>query len=203
MAYLLSQEWFRDIGGTDAVINRALELAKNSVRLDETNSQCQLHLAWIYLNRQDFDLAEHHYRRALELNPNSASNLTGMGDLLMFMGRPEEAIEWYKRSRIVDPHFNPTWWWRMFGVAHFVAQRYDEAIAAFNRSAGVPAWAKVYIAASHALAGRLENAQHSAAEALKLAPQFSSKKFAAREPFMRPQDRGRLLEGLGKAGLPE
>ena len=203
LAYLLSQEWFRDIGGTDAVIDRALELAKNSVRLDETNSQCQLHLAWIYLNRQDFDLAEHHYRRALELNPNSAVNLTGMGDLLMFMGRPEEAIEWYKRSRIVDPHFNPTWWWRMLGVAHFVAQRYDEAIAAFNRSAGVPAWAQVYIAASHALAGRLESAQHSAAEALKLSPQFSSKKFAAREPFMRPKDRERLLEGFGKAGLPE
>jgi tetratricopeptide (TPR) repeat protein len=203
LAYLLSQEWFRDISGSDAVLDRALELAKNGVRLDETNSQCQLHLGWIYLNRQDFDLAEHHYRRAIDLNPNSASNLTGMGDLLMFIGRSDEAIEWYKRSRTVDPYFNPTWWWRMLGVAHFVSHRYDEAIASFSRSASMPAWAQAYMAASHALSSRLESAQHCAAEVLRLSPKFSSTRFAAREPFMRPQDRERLLEGFGKAGLPD
>jgi hypothetical protein len=37
----------------------------------------------------------------------------------------------------------------MVGAAHFIAHRYDEAIAAFNRSANVPAWAAAYIAASH------------------------------------------------------
>src|SRR4030095_15028519 len=92
LAYLLSQEWVRDMTGSNAALDRALELAKNGVRLDETNSQCHLILGWVCLNRQDFDLAEHHYQRAIDLNPNSAYNLTGMAVLLMFIGRPDEAI---------------------------------------------------------------------------------------------------------------
>jgi adenylate cyclase len=203
LAYLLSQEWFRDMSGSDAVLDRALALAKNGVRLDETNNHCQHTLGWIYLMRQDFDLAEYHYQRAIDLNPNSASSLTDMGNLLMFIGRPDEAIEWYKRSRTVDPHFNPPWWWRMVGAAHFIAHRYDEAIAAFNRSANVPAWAAAYIAASHALAGRLESAQRSAAEVLRLWPEFSSRTFVAKEPFKLAGDREHLREGFSKAGLPE
>jgi len=203
LAYLLSQEWGRDMSGSDAVLDRALELAKNGVRLDETNNHCQHTLGWIYLLRQEFDLSEHHYQRAIDLNPNSASSLTDMGNLLMFIGRPDEAIEWYKRSRTVDLHFNPVWWWRMVGAAHFIAHRYDEAIAAFNRSANVPAWAAAYMAASHALAGRLESARRSAAEVLRLWPEFSSRTYVAKEPFKLAHDRKHLLEGFGKAGLPE
>jgi adenylate cyclase len=191
------------MSGSNAVLDRALELAKNGVRLDETNSECHLCLGWVYLVRQDFDLSEHHYRLAVDLNPNSARSFTGMGDVLMMTGRPDEAIEWYKRTRIVDPHFNPSWWWRMVGLAHFIAHRYDEAIAAFSRSANMPAWAEAYIAASHALAGRLDSAQRCGAEVLRLLPDFSSKSFAAKEPYKLPHDRERLLDGLGKAGLPD
>jgi adenylate cyclase len=91
----------------------------------------------------------------------------------------------------------------MVGIAHFIAYRYDEAIAAFNRSANVPAFAEAYIAASHALAGRLETAQRCGVGVLRLSPEFSSKRFAAKEPFKIAQDRERMLDGLRKAGLPE
>jgi Flp pilus assembly protein TadD len=114
------QDWFREATGSRDALDRAVELAKRSVRLDDTNSQCHQNLGWIYLNRQDFDLAEHHYRRALDLNPNSAVNVTGMGDLLVHTGRADEAIEWYSQAKVIDPHFNPSWWWRAIGVAHFV-----------------------------------------------------------------------------------
>jgi len=203
LAYWLSQVWFRDTSGSDAALDRALELAKNGVRLDETNSHCQHMLGWVYLLRQDFDLAEHHCQLAIDLNPNSVYGLTTMGDLLIFAGWPDEGIAWYRRARAVDPHFNPSWWWRMVGVAHFTAQRYDEAIAAFNRSANVPAWAAAYMTASHALAGRPESVQRCMAEVQRLLPEFSSNGFVAKEPFKLPHDRERLLDGLGKAGLPE
>jgi hypothetical protein len=91
----------------------------------------------------------------------------------------------------------------MIGVAHFIAQRYDEAIASFSRSANMPAWAEAYVAAAHALAGRLDSAQRCAANVLKLSPEFSSERFLAKEPFKRPHDRQRLLDGVRKAGLPE
>jgi TolB-like protein len=203
LAYLLTQVWFRDTSGSSVALDRALDFAKSGGRLDETNSHCQQILGWVYLVRQEFDLAEHHYQRGLDLNPNSAFGLTGMGDLLMFIGRPDEAIEWYKKSRSVDPHFNPSWWWRMVGNAHFIARRYDEAIAAYNRSENVPVWAAAYIAASHALCGRVESAQRCAAEVLRREPEFSIKRFVAKEPFKFEHDRKHLSEGLREAGLPE
>ena len=53
------------------------------------------------------------------------------------------------------------------------------------------------------LAGRLESAQRSAVEVMRLWPEFSSRTFVAKEPFKFAHDREHLLEGFGKAGLPE
>jgi adenylate cyclase len=91
----------------------------------------------------------------------------------------------------------------MLGVIHFAARRYDETIAAYNRTPALPFWGSAYTAASHALALRSEDARRHAAEVLRLKPDFSLRIFAAKEPYRQASERDRLLEGLRKAGLPE
>jgi adenylate cyclase len=119
------------------------------------------------------------------------------------VGRPEESLECFKQARLVDPHFNPAWWTHMLGVAHFTARHYDEAIAAFGRSSTNPLWVRAYLAACHALTDKHESARELSREVLRLAPEFSASRFVEKEPYERPVDRERLLEGLRKAGLPE
>jgi adenylate cyclase len=203
LAHAIFLEWFRDMGDTNAALDRALVLAQKAVQLDENDTECKNMLGWVYLFRKSFDLAEQHMRRALELNPGDPEEHAWMGALCSFLGKPEEAVEWFAQAKRLDPFFEPVWYWHMLGIAHFVACRYDDAIAVLSRSATMPIWVPAYLAACHALMGRIDHAQAFAAEVVRRAPDFSLTRLAAKEPYKRPADRERLLEGMRKAGLPE
>jgi adenylate cyclase len=199
LAHSLYLEWYRDPAGSDATLDRALALAKKAVELDPNDNVCQDLLGWIYQQQGSFELAEHHKRRALDLNPNSPEQVTCTGVLYTFLGQPDEAVGWFEQARRLDPHFEPTWYWPLLGVAHFVAGRY---ILVLGRSPTMPVWVRAYLAACHALLGEIDRARALGAEVLRPAPNFSSTAFVAKERFKRPADRDRLLEGLRRAGLP-
>ena len=203
LAHAMFLEWFRDMSGSDATLDRAFGLAKKAVALDENDSTCQFVLGWLHLFRRSFDLAEQYYQRALELNPNNPEQVARMGFLDVFMGRPDAAIEWLMQAKLLDPYFNPISYYHALGTAYFVAQRYDEAIAAFSRSSTMPVWVQAYLAACHALTGKIDLAKSFAAEVVRLTSDFSSVRLVAKEPYKRLSDRELLLDGLRKAGLPE
>ena len=203
LAYVIFLEWFRDMSGSDTALNRAFEMAKKAAALDENDSTCQSALGWIHLFRRSFDLAEQYNQRALELNPNDPEQFVQMGGLYVFLGRPDEAIEWLKQAKLLDPYFNPVSYWHFLGAAHFVAGRYAEAITALSRSSTMPAWVQAYLAASHALANKIDRAMEFAAQLVRLTPDFSATRLAAKEPYKRPTDGEHLLDGLRKAGLPK
>jgi adenylate cyclase len=203
LSYALINEWFQEMTDSAAALDRALEMAKRAVQLDDTNSASNQHLGWVYLVRRAYDLAEYYLQRALALNPNSPVSLVGIADWLTYVGRADEASEWLKKARLLDPHYNPHWWWRTVGLAHFNESKYDEAIADFSRSPILHAWVHAYIAASHALAQRTESARESVAEVLRLKPALSIAHLVAKEPYKRLADQEHLIGGLRKAGLPE
>jgi adenylate cyclase len=195
-------EWFRDMTESDIALGHAFELAKKAVALDEGDSTCQSVMGWMYLFRKSFDLADQYYRRALELNPNDPETLARMSFLYAFLGRPDDAFGWLKQARVLDPYFNSTWYWHNLGLSHFIAHRYEEAIAAFSRSSTMPFWVRAYLAACYRLTNVIDRARELAAEILRMAPDFSSARLAAKEPFRHAADREHLLEGMRKAGLP-
>jgi adenylate cyclase len=203
LAYSLSLEWRCDTSGSNVALDRALELAKKAVHLDDANSECNHILGWVYLVRGAFDLAEHYYQRALALNPSSPLNVQGIAEWLAYVGRADEAMKWFRQAKLIDPLYNPSWWWRMEGAAHFNAREYDEAIAAFSRSPIISDSVQAYIAASHALAHRPEDAREAVVQVLDLSSDFSASWFVSKEPYKRLVDRQHLLEGLRRAGLPE
>ncbi len=203
LAYMLTLEWWWDTSLSQSLLDRALELAKKAVALDQHDRLCHDVLGYVYLHRKAFDLAEQHKLRALELNPSDPEQVACMGILYTFLGRAEEGIAWLEQAKRVDPYYDPAWWWNMVGVAHFVAYRYEEALTAFNRSPSTPVWVRVYRAACHALLGQKDRAHEHAAEVLHQTPDFSLTCLAAKEMFKRPEDTTRLIEGMRAAGLPE
>jgi adenylate cyclase len=203
MANSYRLEWSRDMSGSDQLLDRALALAQRAVALDENNDACHQDLAWILMNRHAHELAEHHFLKALSLNPNRPSTLTSLGCLYAYLGRPDEALEYFKTARSLDPFFEPSYYWRMLGVVLFVARRPDEAISAFKKSPNLPFWVHGFLAACYAITDRMEDARRHAAEVLRLAPNFSIVRLATKDPFKSEVDRQYLIDGLRKAGLPE
>jgi TolB-like protein/Tfp pilus assembly protein PilF len=201
MAMTLMRDWFRAPTASDEILEHAFEHAQKAVTLDRNDSECQETLGWILLHRRSYDAAEEAYGRALELNPNSPDELSAMGAVCNFLGRPEEGLDWLQRAKQRDPHFDPTWYWHILGATCFNARRYDEAIASFGRSPSLPAWAQAYLAASHAKAGQPERARELSAKLLETTPEFSGTGLLAKEPYRQPADQLHLLEGLRKAGL--
>lgn len=197
LAMVLLRRWFR--GGAEAEIERALMHAERAVAIDSDDNECQETLGWVLLHRRDFELSERHYRRAVELNPNSPDELAAMGSACSYFGRPEEGIGWLELAKKVDPFFDPGWYWNLMGATHFNARRYEDALAAIARNASPPLWVRAYGAAAQALAGRAEAARALAAGIM--ADGFSAADLLHKEPYKLAADREHLAVGLRLAGL--
>jgi tetratricopeptide (TPR) repeat protein len=195
--------WSLDPAGSGDALERAVAAAKKAVALDENDSICHNALGWFQLLLRAFDLAEHHYRKGYGLNPNSATNVAGMGILHNYLGHPDEAMVWLEKAKQVDRFFEPTWYWRTRGIVHFVARRYDNALADFAHGPVVTLLARSYVAACYAHTDRTDRAREVAAEILARKPGFSMTQHLRTEPYKRQADIDHLAAGLRKAGLPE
>ncbi|XWX03756.1 tetratricopeptide repeat protein [Aggregatilineales bacterium SYSU G02658] len=76
-------------------INRALELRDNVLYHNEKGR--------IYIVSEEYALAEAAYNRALEIDPNNAVALSGLGDVAYFSGDVEGSIPFFIRSAEADP----------------------------------------------------------------------------------------------------
>jgi adenylate cyclase len=203
LGHMLLYDWYLDMGESDAALEQALALAEKAVTLDDNDYVCQLALGRTQLSRHAFDLAEYHCLRALELNRNSASLLAGIGDFYVSLGRRDEAMRYFKEARELDPFYEPTWYWPAVAAAHFLEHRYEEALGAFLRTANLQFWSEAYLAATYAMLGRREDAQRHVAGVLRVVPDFTIARYAAKEPLKQPADLAHLVEAMRRAGLPE
>jgi tetratricopeptide (TPR) repeat protein len=145
--------------------------------------------------------------RALVLNPNLAIAWSWSGWVRTFHGDPDAAIRHLDRAMRLSP-LDPHMFSMQCGTAfaHFYAGRYDEASSWAERSLREQAAhspALRILAASSALAGRLEDAPAAIERFRQLEPAFRISDLKERTPLRRPQDLARLADGLRKAGLPE
>jgi TolB-like protein len=73
-------------------MERALELAKKAVSLDDSHPCGYEGLSYIYAVTRQYDKAIAEAERAIVLDPNSADSNVALGYALQIAGRPEEAI---------------------------------------------------------------------------------------------------------------
>jgi TolB-like protein/DNA-binding winged helix-turn-helix (wHTH) protein len=155
----------------------------------------------------DLDNAAAMIDRALLLNPNLAAAWTYAGWIWIWRGEPEVALDHFARAMRLSP-LDPNAFSTQAGMAsaHFFAGRYDEASSWAQRSLREQAGHTPplrFLAASRALAGRLEDAHAAIARLRQLEPAFRISDLRDRIPLRRPQDLATLADGLRRAGLPE
>jgi TolB-like protein/Tfp pilus assembly protein PilF len=145
--------------------------------------------------------------QALALNPNLASAWTVSGWVRILLGQHETALEHFAHSMRLSP-VDPFMLVAQNGnaVAHFHAGRYDEASSwaekALREDPNYLPAVRV-LAASSALAGRLQEAQNAMARLRAIDPALRVSDLMDLNPRRRPEDTARYAEGLRKAGLPD
>jgi len=81
------------------------------LEIESTHAAAHINLGTLYYNRQDFGLAEKHYRQAIEADPRYALAYFDLGNVLDETGRVKDAIQTYKTAlqlapTYADAHYN-------------------------------------------------------------------------------------------------
>ena len=145
--------------------------------------------------------------RAVELNPNLALAWGIGGWMALVCGQPDSAIDrtaWAMRLSPLDPFMRG--WQSSIAIGHFLSGRYDQALSWTAKALQPdPDFATPWriAAASHALAGNVQQAQAACARLRELEPLLRVSNFRNLMGPLRPTDMAKWEEGLRKAGLPE
>jgi TolB-like protein len=206
-ACLVQAAYFGWRGRASECATDALEMARRAIAIDDREPLALDALASAYQFIGDNAAAESAARKALQLSPASTAAYGTLITALAFLGRADEAINTFALSERVSPR-DPDRSGRLMGLAnaYFVAERYDEAIAALNQFIALrPNWYGGYtnLAASLALIGRIDEARDAGKRIMELIPHFTLSRARRRPMYVRSTDVQRLFEGLRLAGIPE
>jgi TolB-like protein/class 3 adenylate cyclase len=145
--------------------------------------------------------------KALLINPNLAAAWFLGGFLRLLNGDPDDATAYFERAMRLSP-LDPEMYRMQAGMAmaHLFAGRLNTAsslaetvfrhLPSFLMPVGV-------MAASHALAGRQDEAERAMTRLRELDPTLRISSLADWLPIRRPKDLATLADGLRKAGLPD
>jgi adenylate cyclase len=201
-ACVLGQTWvYNWCADRDATFQQVAAELEVTLALDDNDSDVHRILAALNLNRADHDKAAYHQERALALNPNYDLVVVQQGELLTWLGRPEEGIDWIKKAMRLNP-YHPERFWGHLGRACYCAEKYGEAAEAFSRITRPDHTHHAFLAATFAQMGNAVAAAAHAAEVLKREPKFSVAAYLATQHYKHEADRRRHEAGLVKAGLP-
>jgi adenylate cyclase len=201
-ACVLGQQWVHgwcdDRDATWAQVRAELGTA---LALDDNDSDVHRILAAVNVAHDELDRAVYHQERALALNPNNDLIVVQQGELLTWLGRPEEGIEWIRKAMRLNP-YHPERFWNHLGRAYFVARRYGEAVEAFRRITRPDHTHHAFLAAASARLGDTGATAQAVREVLARAPGFTVASYMTTLHYLRAEDHAHHERALLDAGLP-
>jgi len=201
-ACVLGQTWANNWCESRAETQvRVMECLQTALALDDNDSDVHRILAAINVIQDDHDKAVYHQRRALGLNPNDDLVVVQQGEILTWLGQPEEGIEWIRKAMRLNP-YHPERFWSHLARACFTARRYQEAIDALRCISTPDALQRAARAACHAQLGETAAADEQRRATLAMAPSFTIAEVLATLHYKDPAHREHHRESLALAGFP-
>jgi tetratricopeptide (TPR) repeat protein len=208
LSYVYLQSiWYRDPAGRAALLDKAMELARTSVALDERDSLCRCVLGRAQCMAQDYEDAIAELEATVELNPSFAQGWFALAFTLVWCGREDEAIALLEQAVELSPRDPHLWtFYNARAFAHFSLGELKSAAFFARKGTRTPNathFPFATLAASLGLLGEREEAAAAAADLLERKPDYTCS-FAREDLFFcGNQDFiDRYAEGLRRAGVP-
>ena len=186
-------------------LKQALELFRKAIKLDDSLATAHSSLGIYSMYARQYDTALAEGKRAIELQPNLPDVVISYASILSWLGKPEEAISFFKEGLRLTPK-PPTAYLRLFAGALRDSGQYEEAIAQAQKATeqepnDLISW--ITLVSSLSLEGREEDARTAAKEILRIKPNFSVGSYEKRAPQKDRATVKRYCDALRAAGLPE
>ncbi|MXN64453.1 tetratricopeptide repeat protein [Stappia sp. GBMRC 2046] len=188
------------VSSFDEIHDQVRDLALHAIRLDQNDYRAHWVLGFLNTHMGKHAQGLACFDRALSINPNDANVLVWSSEVLIYWGRPEEALERCERALRLNPNCPDFYYW-LRGFACFHLGRYEDALSDLERMIE-PQYARRLLAATYAHLGRLEEAKAEAAQYMKIDPEFSISEWSKTEYYKVPEELRRFVDGLEKAGFP-
>ena len=191
---------------------RHLEFAERAVALDEADSRSHYAMVCSCLLIGQFERADRHAVRALELNPSEYHNLCSRGYTLMSLGRHEDSLACFNQSLRRNP-LAPNSCLLALGLIEYLETNYGQSAAALSRMTAAAVQRASTLAAACAQLGHKEAARTAALEFRHLSEEVPVCPTGSETldwqafwrlayPYLKEEAFERVLEGIGKAELP-
>ncbi|MDX8481673.1 winged helix-turn-helix domain-containing protein [Mesorhizobium sp. VK24D] len=183
------------------VLDQARDRALHAIALSPDAARCHRMLALIllYRGRDEYDAAERHFARALDLNPYDADTLAQIGHFRALRGDGEAGLALLDKAIQLNP-MHPGWYYADRAAALFVLGRYRDVVASLSCLPRKSALQWAWLAACHALEGDAEKAWACAGQGRALEPGVTMADILAEMRMERAEDRERMRLGLQSAG---
>jgi adenylate cyclase len=182
-------------------LDSALMFATKGSTLDPSSSQIYWILGQVHLYHREYEQALQATRKAIELSPSNADARILLARILIFSGDPKESVHLIEEAMRINPYY-PMQYLMNIGIAYFVDEKYDKAEAtllkAANRNPGAQR-VRMWLAATYANAGKIEEAAWEFQELMTLNPSFSVDSIERSIPFRDETVRDRLVNGIRTA----
>ncbi|MFQ6021537.1 MAG: adenylate/guanylate cyclase domain-containing protein [Acidiferrobacterales bacterium] len=184
-------------------LQQAHELAQRAVALDDSLPQVHWVLGEVHLFSKHHAEAIEEVEKAIALDANHADAYGLLALTLHYAGTPKDSVALMEKAMRLNPRY-PLDYLYVLGEIYFTLGRYDKAIDAFERALErnpVAQRPRMWLAASYAHAGRIDDAEWEVEQLVTLAPDFSLRRMQQVIPYKDPAHLEKLLNGLRKAGL--
>jgi len=183
------------------ILGRAEEMAQKALNLDDADVRAHVILGRIHIFHHRYAQAKAEMDRTIAINPNDAHGLAGRGNVLMWLGQTDAAIEALEQAQRIDPELNAIDR-NALSLAYYLKRRYEAAIgqAELNlRETAAANFSRIVLAAAYAQQDRIEDAAAVVTVIRRTDPTFEPLAFGSK--FLDPGDLEHLRDGFRKAGL--
>ncbi len=199
--------WLEAISGLSGTpsrsLERAMELAREAISLDDVTGYSHMVMAHVHLTRREYDDAIREANRGVSDRPSCPAAYAIKASALTYLGLSTEAIEFAQYALRLTPVY-PQMYPAILASAYFGAERYEDAIAAAKTAINLDERSVdcyLILTAANEVLGNTQEARSGAEKILKLEPEFNLAAFAASQPYKDQQQLDRLLTPLKSAGL--
>ncbi len=202
-ACVLGQSWtYGWDGDPEATMHEITNELERALALDENDPDIHRILAAVNITQDNHDQALMHQKKALHLNPNYDLIVVQHGELMTWLSRPDEGVEWIKKAMQLNPYHPPRFWSHL-GRAYFIGHHYEDAIEAIKQIGKPDQMHHSFLAACCAYLDDDTQAAAHTKKVLDIDPGFSVDAQMATQHYLKDADHAHHRDGLLKAGLPD